>query len=54
MSPDRGDFRPGLLVRILSRLYDWAVTREQERIRRENPEWWARVQEAYRKSSSAG
>jgi hypothetical protein len=52
--PDRGNFRPALLVRVLSRLLAWAEQRDQARIQRENPRWWARVQEAYRRSSSAG
>jgi hypothetical protein len=43
-------FRPGLLVRILSRLYAWATERDEARIRRENPEWWARVQAHYRQA----
>jgi len=35
-------------------LFTCAEERDQARIQRENPRWWARVQEAYRRSSSAG
>jgi len=50
---DRGDFRSGLLVRVLSRLLAWAEERDQARIHRENPGWWARVQASYRESDRA-
>ena len=50
---DRGDFRPGRLVRILGRLLAWAEERDQARIKRENPSWWARVQARYRESDRA-
>lgn len=51
---DRGGFRPGLLVRILSRLHAWAQERDQARIRRENPEWWSGVQAEYRRADRRG
>jgi hypothetical protein len=49
-----GNFRPGLLVRILSRLHAWAEERDQARIRRENPQWWSGVQAHYRRADRRG
>jgi len=45
--------RRPVLLRLVERLYGWLDRREQERDRRANPEWWARVQAGYRRDAAS-